>query len=319
METLEAAAAAPAMSSFPSPSSSSSSEFEFTVSASPSASRCSCPADELFYKGQLLPLHPSPRVYMVRALLLSSASTSSSSSTATSRNSTASSSSAFSAADLLLFPDSCNSSSRPSSVAENDLGRLPASAAKRPTTGGGTKYLSSLATRFSSAFLHRGGSKKFDSVDVSPAAPLMPVSKRAMEVIKKYVKKVKPIYEMLPAMQQRKKKTTAFSFSDRLFPGKKNTPAAGDNAAAFPQSSFSGNLLDRHPPARKKRWAASCPSSMRSSPSHSGLLYAGAAPPAFSLPSSSAEELQSAIQGAIAHCKSSLTRSTNHDEIAARS
>ncbi|KAG6528393.1 hypothetical protein ZIOFF_010549 [Zingiber officinale] len=202
---------------------------------------------------------------------------------------------------------------------ENDLGRLPASAAKRPTTGGGTKYLSSLATRFSSAFLHRGGSKKFDSVDVSPAAPLMPVSKRAMEVIKKYVKKVKPIYEMLPAMQQRKKKTTAFSFSDRLFPGKKNTPAAGDNAAAFPQSSFSGNLLDRHPPARKKRWAASCPSSMRSSPSHSGLLYAGAAPPAFSLPSSSAEELQSAIQGAIAHCKSSLTRSTNHDEIAARS
>ncbi|XP_074589765.1 putative membrane-associated kinase regulator 1 [Curcuma longa] len=299
METSEAAAAAPAMSSFPSPSSSSSSDFEFTVSASPATSRRSCPADELFYNGQLLPLHPSPRICMVRALLLRSASTSSS--TATSRNSTASSSSAFSAADLLLFSDSCNSSSRPSSVAENDAGRLLASTAKRPATGGGTKYLSSLATRFSSAFLHRGGSKKLDSVDVSPAAPLLPVSKRAKEVIKKYAKKVKPIYEMFPAMQQRnKKKTTTFSFSDRIFSSKKNTPSAGDNA------SFSRNLLGRHPPARKKQWAASCPSSMRSSPSHSGLLYAGAAPPALALPPSSMEELQSAIQGAIAHCKSSL-------------
>lgn len=317
MVVSEPAAAAPAMSFFPSPSSSSS-DFEFTVSASPAASRRSCPADELFYKGQLLPLHPSPRIYMVRALLLSSASTSSSS-TATSRNSTASSSSAFSAADLLLLPDSCNSSSRPSSVAENDAGRLPASAAKPPAAGGGTKYLSSLATRFSSAFLHRGGSKKLDSVDVSPAAPLLPVSKRAKEVIKKYVKKMRPIYEILPVMQQRNKKTTTFSFSDLLFSGKKNTPAASVNAAAFSQSSFSGNLLGRHPQARKKRWAASCPSSMRSSPSHSGLLYAGDAPPALSLPPSSMEELQSAIQGAIAHCKSSMMRSANHDEIATRS
>ncbi|KAG6497167.1 hypothetical protein ZIOFF_045055 [Zingiber officinale] len=204
METSDAAAAAPVMSSFPSPSSSSSSsDFEFTVSVSPAASKRSCPADELFYKGQLLPLHPSTRICM-----------------------------------------------------------------------------------------------------------------RAKEVIKKYVKKVRPIYEKLSAMQQKnKKKPTTFSFSDRLFPGKKNTPATGADAAAFSQSSFSGNLFGLHPPARKERWAASCPSSMRSSPSHSGLLYAGDAPPAASLQPSSMEELQSAIQSAIAHCKNSLTQPANHNEI----
>ncbi|XP_074576350.1 uncharacterized protein LOC141832888 [Curcuma longa] len=330
METSDAAAA-PVMSSFPSPSSSSSSsDFEFTVSVSPAASKRSCPADELFYKGQLLPLHPSTRICMVRTLLLSSASASSSStSTTASRDSTASSSSsssAISAADSLL-PDSCNSSSRPSSVTEDDARRFSASAAKRPAavataaaSGGGAKYLSSLANRFSSAFsLHRGGSKKLDSVEASPAAPPPPppAAKRAKEVIKKYVKKVRPIYEKLSAMQQKNKKktTTTFSFSDRLFPSKKNTPATGADAAAFSQSSFSGNLLGLHPPARKERWAASCPSSMRSSPSHSGLLYAGDARPAASLPPSSMEELQSAIQGAIAHCKNSLTQPANHNEI----
>ncbi|XP_042400560.1 probable membrane-associated kinase regulator 1 [Zingiber officinale] len=329
METSDAAAAAPVMSSFPSPSSSSSSsDFEFTVSVSPAASKRSCPADELFYKGQLLPLHPSTRICMVRTLLLSSASASSSSTATTaSRDSTASSSSsssAFSAADSLL-PDSCNSSSRPSSVAEDDARRFSAPAAKRPAVvaaaaaGGGAKYLSSLANRFSSAFsLHRGGSKKLDPIEASPAAPPPPppAAKRAKEVIKKYVKKVRPIYEKLSAMQQKnKKKPTTFSFSDRLFPGKKNTPATGADAAAFSQSSFSGNLFGLHPPARKERWAASCPSSMRSSPSHSGLLYAGDAPPAASLQPSSMEELQSAIQSAIAHCKNSLTQPANHNEI----
>nr|KYP67356.1 hypothetical protein KK1_013684 [Cajanus cajan] len=62
--------------------------------------------------------------------------------------------------------------------------------------------------------------------------------------------------------------------------------------------SFSGNL--RYP--RRRSCVSSCPSSMRSSPNHSGVLsqkvYCG--------DTSSMEELQSAIQGAIAHCKNSL-------------
>ncbi|URE35082.1 membrane-associated kinase regulator [Musa troglodytarum] len=335
---------APALSFFPSPSSSSSSDFEFTVSLSPSSKRsCSqlCPADELFYKGQLLPLHLSPRISMVRTLILASASASSSSTDTTttteSRDSNgSSSSSAFSVADLIL-PE-CDSS-RPSSVTEEDARRI--SPAKRP---GGSKYLSSLATRFSSVFLHRGSKKLDPSADPSisiPAPPPPPPTKRAnsssslsaKEVIKKCVKKVKPIYEKLSSLQQRhnqqqqpppppqhhqRKKTFSFSIKkERMLAssGKKNVlvddrnNARGKGIGHSCSQSFSGNLLGH--PTRKKQWAASCPSSMRSSPSHSGLLYMSGGgfpepPPALSLSASSMEELQSAIQGAIAHCKSSM-------------
>ncbi|CAL9170538.1 probable membrane-associated kinase regulator 1 [Musa acuminata AAA Group] len=330
---------APALSFFPSPSSSSSSDFEFTVSLSPSSKRsCSqlCPADELFYKGQLLPLHLSPRISMVRTLILASASSSSTDTTTTeSRDSNgSSSSSAFSVADLIL-PE-CDSS-RPSSVTEEDARRV--SPTKRP---GGSKYLSFLATRFSSVFLHRGSKKLDPSADPSisiPAPPPHPTkransssSSSAKEVIKKYVKKVKPIYEKLSLLQQRhnqqqpppppqhhqRKKTFSFSIKkERMLAssGKKNVLVVDRNNArgkgiehSYSQS-FSGNLLGH--PTRKKQWAASCPSSMRSSPSHSGLLYMSGGgfpepPPALSLSASSMEELQSAIQGAIAHCKSSM-------------
>ncbi|KAJ0977498.1 hypothetical protein J5N97_012972 [Dioscorea zingiberensis] len=241
--------------SFPSPSSSSSSssssDFEFTVSLSPS-SRCStlCPADELFYKGQLLPLHLSPRISMVRTLLLSSSSSSDATTTA-SRDSTASSSSSFST-DLLL-PDS----SRPSSVTEDDV--RPITPPKRLTVA---HYFSSFASRF----LPRSSKKS------SP-------SHSAKEVFKKYVKKVKPLFSK-KVEEHGAKKTFSFSFSN--------------------SQSFSGNL--RCP--RRRTCARSCPSSMRSSPSHSGLLYAGGVLPAPT--SSSMEELQTAIQGAIAHCKSTM-------------
>ncbi|THU57888.1 hypothetical protein C4D60_Mb03t08320 [Musa balbisiana] len=252
---------APALSSFPSPypSSSSSSDFEFTVSLSPSSKRsCAqlCPADELFYKGQLLPLHLSPRISMVRTLLASASASASSSSTDTtataSRDSNgSSSSSSFSAADLFL-PE-CDSS-RHSSITEDEIRRF--STAKRP---GGSKYLSSLATRFS-VFLHRG-SKKLDPSSVSnssvPAPPPPP-------------------------------------------------PPLPTKRANSLSSSSAKEVIKK-----KKPWAASCPSSMRSSPSHSGLLYIGGGgfpepPPALALSASSMEELQSAIQGAIAHCKSSM-------------
>ncbi|XP_048537821.1 probable membrane-associated kinase regulator 1 [Triticum urartu] len=344
--------------SFPSPASSSasSSEFEFTVTQSPGAKQRSaaqlCPADDLFYKGQLLPLHLSPRISMVRTLLLASASTSSASASDStsasnsSRDSNGSTSSSFSTdCAALLLPDSAPSSSRPSSAADDDrhlnLLRGTASyAGLPPAKRTGKQYLSSFATRFSSVFLHRGG---------APAAKKPSNKSLAKEVIKKYAKKVKPLYEKLsqipknqnnqpqpqpPAQQQQQCFKKPFSFSIRKKRGDEDHAAASAAAAAAEVStgkyahsnSFSGNL--RFP--RQKRCAASCPSSMRSSPNHSGMLSFGGAggvgfpdvpaaaaaamtssigmrPVSLSAASSSSmEELQSAIEGAIAHCKNTM-------------
>lgn len=349
--------------SFPSPASSSasSSEFEFTVTQSPGSKQRSatqlCPADDLFYKGQLLPLHLSPRISMVRTLLLASASTSSASasdSTSTSnssRDSNGSTSSSFSTdCAALLLPDSAPSSSRPSSATDDDrhlnLLRGTASyAGLPPAKRTGKQYLSSFATRFSSVFLHRGG---------APAAKKPSNKSLAKEVIKKYAKKVKPLYEKLsqipknqnngsnqpqphpPAQQQQQCFKKPFSFSIRKKRGDEDHAAASAAVAAAAaevstgkyahSNSFSGNL--RFP--RQKRCAASCPSSMRSSPNHSGMLSFGGAggvgfpdvpaaaaaamagsigigPVSLSAAaSSSMEELQSAIEGAIAHCKNTM-------------
>ena len=344
-------------SSFPSPASSSasSSEFEFTVTLSPASKQRSaaqlCPADELFYKGQLLPLQLSPRISMVRTLLLSSASTSSASasdSTSTSnssRDSNGSTSSSFSAdCAALLLPDSAASSSRPSSATEDDrhLHPLPAAASFAglpPAKRTGKQYLSSFATRFSSVF-HRGG---------APAAKKQPSKSLAKEVIKKYAKKVKPLYEKLSQIpknqsnvngggiaannqpQQGSKKPFTFSIRKKRADDDHAVPAAAAVDADVVvggmyahSNSFSGNL--RFP--RQKRCAASCPSSMRSSPSHSGLLTFGGAGgvgfpdvpaaaaaavaggigvgPVSLSTASSMEELQSAIEGAIAHCKNTM-------------
>jgi hypothetical protein len=343
--------------SFPSPASSSasSSEFEFTVTLSPASKQRSaaqlCPADELFYKGQLLPLHLSPRISMVRTLLLSSASTSSASasdSTSTSnssRDSNGSTSSSFSAdCAALLLPDSAASSSRPSSATEDDRHLHPLSAAASfaglpPAKRTGKQYLSSFATRFSSVF-HRGG---------APAAKKQPSKSLAKEVIKKYAKKVKPLYEKLSQIpknqnnvnvnaagannqpQQGFKKPFTFSIRKKRADDDHAVVAAAAAVDADAvggkyahSNSFSGNL--RFP--RQKRCAASCPSSMRSSPSHSGLLTFGGAGgagfpdvpaaaaaamagsigvgPVSLSTASSMEELQSAIEGAIAHCKNTM-------------
>lgn len=318
--------------SCPSPTSSSSSDFEFTVSLSPTSKRPSaaqlCPADELFYKGQLLPLHLSPRISMVRSLLLSSASTSSASgdSSATSRDSNGSTSSSFSADFHLLHPsDSAPSSSRPSSVTDDEaLPRnksIPFPLPPKPQRS--NKYLSSLANRFSSVFLPRGNSTKKD-VSNNSVNKIKPSPK---EMLKKYVKKVKPLYEKLSSLPQKQSnhqnqsqnKRSNFSFSIRKEPAAPRELVKSQEQKReyllldHLSNSFSGNL--KYP--RRKRCAASCPSSMRSSPSHSGLLSfggggAGAFPdmpmpgPVSLSTASSMEELQSAIEGAIAHCKSSL-------------
>jgi hypothetical protein len=188
--------------SFPSSASSSasSSEFEFTVQLSPVSKHRSaaqlCPADELFYKGQLLPLQLSPRISMVRTLLLSSASTSSASAsdpTSTSnssRDSNGSTSSSFSAdCATLLLPDSAASSSRPSSATDDDrhLNPLPpATSAAAGSKRSGKQYFSSFATRFSSVF-HRGAG-------APPVPKKQPSKSLVKEVIKRYPRKC---FEML--------------------------------------------------------------------------------------------------------------------------
>ncbi|XP_050365068.1 BRI1 kinase inhibitor 1 [Argentina anserina] len=74
--------------------------------------------------------------------------------------------------------------------------------------------------------------------------------------------------------------------------------------------SFSGNLnpRNRHHLMRGMRGEFSAPASMRTSPTNSGLLLAtsGASTPPTNTSESTMEELQAAIQAAIAHCKNSF-------------
>ncbi|XP_057771755.1 probable membrane-associated kinase regulator 1 [Salvia miltiorrhiza] len=243
-------------------SSSSSSDFEFTISLSPHKS--SRPADELFYKGQILPLHLSPRLSMVQSLLFSPSS--SSSSATASRDSTASS-------DLLLDSDS----SRPSSAADDDL-------IKRPPAD----------------LLSRKPSKYFSLAKFSSkAAAVKRASSTARGVLRKYFNKVKPLYEKLSHKQQQQQQTMPPPPSPPL-------PPPPPRSSEISQS-FSGNL--RYP--RRRSSISSCPSSMTSSPrrgeSGSGLGRGGSG--SYNVGGSSMAELQSAIQGAIAHCKNSMMKS----------
>ncbi|OAY27922.1 probable membrane-associated kinase regulator 1 [Manihot esculenta] len=309
-------------------SSSSSSDFEFTISLSPrKSSTAICPADELFYKGQLLPLHLSPRISMVRTILLASSSTSSSSDTTTtaSRDSTGSSNESTSSfsSDLVLLGE-CDSS-RPSSVTEDDeFKRLNnvyphfqshvnlSSQIKKSN-----KYFS--LSRFSSVFKKEPKNRENDAVSGSSVKRM---SATAKEVIRKYLKKVKPLYEKLSQKQQQKMagvnpmpaapiSSVSFSIkSERSDDSVKNANKESNRGFSH---SFSGNL--RYP--RRRSCVSSCPSSMRSSPSHSGVLcrngFAGSGTGSrvgmYYADNSSMEELQSAIQGAIAHCKNSMMQS----------
>ncbi|KAL8242369.1 hypothetical protein R6Q59_012671 [Mikania micrantha] len=116
------------------------------------------------------------------------------------------------------------------------------------------------------------------------------MSVTAKEMIRKYLKKAKPLYEKLS------QKTT--SSPPPPPPASKTHPTRNETVVI--SQSFSGNL--RYP--RRRSCVSSCPSSMRSSPSRSRTLCHGNF--VQSSESSSMEELQSAIQGAIAHCKNSM-------------
>lgn len=82
------------------------------------------------------------------------------------------------------------------------------------------------------------------------------------------------------------------------------------NHVQFPRQgySYSGNLsLRRKPELIGRRGEFSAPASMRTSPTNSGLLVAtGTLSPSCSKSDSTMEELQAAIQAAIAHCKNSI-------------
>ncbi|KAK6122672.1 hypothetical protein DH2020_043588 [Rehmannia glutinosa] len=263
--------------------SSSSSDFEFTISgASPRKSSGAaadlCPADDIFYKGQLLPLHISPRLSMVRTLLLSSASTSSSSDTTTtaSRDST----------------DSSSSSGRPSSVTDDEFKRLTNTTPIRKPS---SKYFS--LPKLSSVF-RKEQKNPTPPPSSGGAAAVKRVSSTAKEVIRRYLKKVKPIYEKLSQKQQQKVSPPPEAAPPPFF--RSENSSTNNNIL----HSFSGNLRS---PRGRRSYISSCPSSMRSSPSHGktgfGFSQTGRAG---NSDSSSMEELQNAIQGAIAHCKNSM-------------
>lgn len=138
----------------------------------------------------------------------------------------------------------------------------------------------------------------------------------AREVIRKYLKKVRPLYEKLsqkgfsPVTVKTERSVKEITEVGVKNNGRKETcggggGGGGNSNSGFLAHSFSGNL--RYP--RRKRCASSCPSSMRSSPSHSGVLSRNGWPVGGGGgDTSSMEELQNAIQGAIAHCKNSLNQ-----------
>ncbi|KZV39370.1 putative membrane-associated kinase regulator 1 [Dorcoceras hygrometricum] len=297
--------------------SSSSSDFEFATSLSPHKSAAAlCPADELFYKGQLLPLQLSPRLSMVRTLLLSSPSTSSASDTTTtaSRDSTASHSSDSSSTDLLYHHD-CDSS-RPSSVADDEFKRLTTTTTINLNpfnfhTRKSSKYFS--LSKFSSVF--RKEHKNPTTASSGGAAAVKRVSSSAKDVIRRYIRKVKPLYEKLSHKQQQQ-----HQHQQRMPPPPSSKTRKDDKyheattRSNFPPQniSFSGNLV--YP--RRRSSISSCPSSIGSSPTHgrngfgfskmgragSGMCHSDA---------SSMEELQNAIQSAITHCKNSMLQNKN--------
>ncbi|KAG6597455.1 putative membrane-associated kinase regulator 1, partial [Cucurbita argyrosperma subsp. sororia] len=288
-------------------SSSSSSDFEFTVSISPrKSSTALCPADELFCNGHLLPLH-SRRNSLVPTLLPSSSTSSSAdSTTTTSRDSTGSSSTDHSRSS------SQNDPNRPTSD-DADL--------KLRTRQRHDKKCKQFSfARFSSVFRkepkNNTGSSSTHGGESRPPR-VKGIGSTAKEVIKKCFRKVQLKIGSKSCHSATAAAHTAESAKDSsLNPGK--TEESGRFSL-----SFSGNL--RYPRGRSS-FLPSCPSSTRSSPSHSGVLRRGGVQSlssvsgygsSYSADMSSMEELHSAIQGAIAHCKNSLiqTKDTiNPDE-----
>ncbi|XP_011028201.1 PREDICTED: probable membrane-associated kinase regulator 1 [Populus euphratica] len=140
----------------------------------------------------------------------------------------------------------------------------------------------------------------------------------AKEVPRKYFKKVKPLHEKLSQKQQQKMgghvhsipptstANNAVSLSLKSERSMKDIDDVsskdgrkGSSTGVF-SHSFSGNLRPR-----RRSCASSCPSPMQSAPSHSGVLCKMLWVQLYG-DTLSVEELQSAVQGAVAHCKNSM-------------
>ncbi|KAI3701869.1 hypothetical protein L6452_27289 [Arctium lappa] len=256
----------------------SSSDFEFTATLSPPKSITTNlrPVDELFYNGQLLPLHlsSSPSNSMLCTTLL----------TSTGRHSS--------------FSYDTSDSSLHSSATDQDHNHLPHklfafnSQTHKLICNQENKVLARgnnfPFNRFSSVF--RKETKHTSATHSDPATiTVKTMSVTAKEKIRKYLKKVKPLYEKLSQLQ-------------------KTTPpppmAKRDDVVLSP--SFPGNLRF----LRRTSCVSSCPSTMPSSPTHSGVICRKIIASGYMTNqlSSSTEELQSAIQGAISHCKNSMNQ-----------
>ncbi|KAK9146694.1 hypothetical protein Sjap_006597 [Stephania japonica] len=294
-------------------SSSSMSDFEFTLSVSPrKASVNLCPADELFYKGQILPLQLSPRLSMVRTLTNSSASDRSRDSTGSSNSTdsnTSSSSSSAASTDFLLRNES--SSRRSFHDKDDDLTRMlscPVDGNRRNPRTRKLKYFT--LPRLPSVFSKKDGRNRkvhhhkevgIANNNLNNVKSVTKMSASAKEMIRKYLKKVKPLYEKLSHKHQNQTQEQHKICENSREATKEEVLNNGGSRISH---SFSGNL--RYPMRRRSSCVSSCPSSIRSSPSHSGVLCGVS--PTIAVDSSSMEELQCAIQGAIAHCKQSLSR-----------
>ncbi|XP_047335867.1 probable membrane-associated kinase regulator 1 [Impatiens glandulifera] len=260
---------------FKSPSSTSP-DFEFAVTLSPrkSAAGGLCPADDLFYKGKLLPLHVTPRLSMVQTILLSSSSSSSSSNFAASRDSTVSRSSNESArtsfsSDVNLIYSTNIESARSSSVTGDDE-------VKRISKK--NKYsLSRLTSVFKNEPKHDSKTTRSSEKRVK--------GKSAKEMILKYLKKVKPFCEKMKPHEHGIKKT------------------GGKDGKG--KDSFSGDLIY----TRRKTMSGTCLSSPihhHHHHDHRGNENRHVKSCSDIPSSSSMEELQNSIQGAIVHCKNSM-------------
>ncbi|CAN6485480.1 unnamed protein product [Victoria cruziana] len=328
----------------PSASSSSSQDFEFTVSLSPVAKKSSpslCPADDLFFNGQLLPLHLPPRPYAIQTLVTPSnvapppPRPPTTTAAATTRSFSRSSGPTFplpppphSAAVESNGWSSEATSSRDSNSSSCDSSRRPSSATTDDDDPSHPTALKKF--RHFALFPHR---KQPPLPPISPPSPAAAaaqpkpqhkatlssifitrskkMSKSAKQVFQKYLHKMKPLYDKISHHRN----------EDRFVKGRDSCSSGisyhnvGSHSFHGHAHSFSGNLKfsKRKGGGGGHAYAGSCPSSMRSSPSHSGVLSYGEFS-SYSMDSSSMEELHSAIQGAIAHCKSSVGANYGHGE-----
>lgn len=105
-------------------------------------------------------------------------------------------------------------------------------------------------------------------------------------VIKKYLRMVKPLMHFRGEREKTRLHKQSYSYSGY------STPRNNNNKQEL--RGWSGQY--------------SAPASMRTSPSNSGLLLATTALPSPAVSDSTMEELQAAIQAAIAHCKNSFAK-----------